>query len=109
MNRAQAGVLSEKSPARRAAGVTPAPSEKRKVARGALLCSQGGGSKSGPSVNPDRASIAKVGWTGRETELPEIAMMRRNLTPNPFPHGKGRREGEANLMGSGGPDYQRTF
>ena len=73
--------------------MTPAPSEKRKVARGALLCSQGGGSKSGPSVNPDRASIAKVGWTGRETELPEIAMMRRNLTPNPFPHGKGDNRG----------------
>ena len=32
------------SSARRAAGVTPAPSEKRKVARGALLCSQGRGS-----------------------------------------------------------------
>src|SRR5258707_1041075 len=55
---------------RRAAEVTPAPSEKRKVARGALLCSQGQG------LDGD-VSIADAG----------------NPTPDLFPRGKGNNRG----------------
>jgi hypothetical protein len=51
--------------------VTPAPSEKRKVARGALLCSQGR-------------------WFDGDMSIADDA---GNLTPNPFPSGKGNRTG----------------
>ena len=82
------------SPTRRAAGVTPAPSEKRKVARGALLCSTGAaarGEDKGVMFRESRATSPLTPLPSGEGNQRMRDEETRNLTPNPFPSRKGDR------------------